>query len=288
MFGYVNTDKSLPKEKRGLWQAFMCSLCFSTKEIFGNFPRMLITNDVNFFNVLFHGILQIDVQTEKTRCVSSPVVKRTVIKRDELSDKLSAANVILSYWNVYDDVVDGGSAKKKIALALMQKAYQKAQKQWSELDEQVKEQYERLRRTEQSQCKVIDEVCHSFATLSQIFCRLTLGEQSSEYAETLCYNVGKWIYLIDALDDLEKDVKQKNYNPFAACMDISCAADAQKHEAEIRFLMYAVLNRIAQSYNDLNLVKYTCLTDNVLLHSIRQRTEQVMSKITQTEKKNGL
>ena len=169
MFGYVNTDKSLPKEKRGLWQAFMCSLCFSTKEIFGNFPRMLITNDVNFFNVLFHGILQIDVQTEKTRCVSSPVVKRTVIKRDELSDKLAAANVILSYWNVYDDVVDGGSAKKKIALALMQKAYQKAQKQWSELDEQVKEQYQRLRMTEQSQCKVIDEVCHSFATLSQTF-----------------------------------------------------------------------------------------------------------------------
>ncbi len=283
MFGYVDVTKSLEEGQRGLWQTFMCGLCFSTKKMFGNVPRMFISNDVNFFNVLFHSIENVDVQVERSRCFSHPIKKRSVLKTTSLTDKIAVANVILAYLNVYDDVVDDGGAKKKLALSLYKKAYRKAQKQWPELDSVICNRYEQLRQLEKSSCDSLDAVAHSFATLSQDFCTLVL-ERSNEFAETLCYNVGKWIYLIDALDDVEKDLKKKNYNPFISCYKANSLDELCNHKDEITFLMYAVLNRIAQSFNDLNLSKYTCVLTDVLFRNIREKTAYVLKKLTKSEK----
>lgn len=283
MFGYVGITKDLEAGQRGLWQTFMCGLCFSTKKLFGNLPRMFISNDINFFNVLFHSVENVDVQLEQSRCFSHPVKKRSVLKPTFLTDKLAVANVVLTYWNVYDDVVDGGGTKKKAALFLFKNAYRKAQTQWKKLDEAICARYNRLRELERSGCTVLDEVAHSFAALSQDFCKLVLEEHSNEHVETLCYNVGKWIYLIDALDDVQKDLKRKNYNPFVACYGLKSVGDLLKRQEEVNFVMYAVLNRIAQCFNDMNLSKYICVLKNVLFESIREKTEQVLEKLKKSE-----
>lgn len=279
MFGYLDITKNAEEGQRGLWQTFMCGLCFSTKKLFGNIPRVFISNDINFFNVLFHSVEQIDAELEHSRCFSHPFKKRTVLKMTELTDKLAVANVLLVYLNVYDDVVDGGGAKKKAALALCKKSYVRARNIWEGMDTVLCARYEELRKLEKENCKSPDIVAHSFALLSQDFCRLVLEDRTSEFAETLCYNVGKWIYLIDALDDAGKDIKRRNYNPFVSCYGAKTVGDLSAHKEEITFLMYAVLNRIAQSFNDLNLSKYVCLLKDVLFCSIREKTSQVLAKV---------
>ena len=279
MFGYLDVDKGkLEEGQHGLWQTFMCGLCFSTKKLYGNVPRMFISNDVNFFNVLFHSITQSDVEIEHKRCFSHPISKRTVLKETSLTQKLSVANVLLTYWNIYDDVLDGGSVKKRTALKAFRKAYLKSKKDYPELDAMLSKRYGELRELEQSNCDSIDRVAHSFAQLSQDFAVIVLGDQANDYAQTLCYNVGKWIYLIDALDDAEKDVKRHNYNPFVACYKANTVKDLTQKYDELSFEMYAVLNRIAQAYNDLNLTKYTCILNNVLFESIRGKTKEILKR----------
>lgn len=279
MFGYLNIDKSqLEQGQQGLWQTFMCGLCLSTKKLFGNTPRMFVNNDVNLFNVLFHSILGADVQIDNQRCVAHPFTKRPIQRPTELSDKLAIGNVILTYLNLYDDVVDGGNAKKS-ALRLYRKTYRKAQKLWPELDQALQQHCAQLRQLEQGGCNSLDQVAHSFASLSEDFCKMVLGEASQEFAQTLCYNLGKWVYLIDALDDLRKDLKRHNYNPFVACYNATTLQEVAAHKDEITFLMYAVLNRIATCYNDLNLQKYHCILHNVLHVSIRSKTQQVLAKL---------
>lgn len=280
MFGYLNIDKqSLQDGQKGLWQTFMCGLCFSTKKLLGNFPRMFISNDVNFFNVLFHSVKNIDAEIENGRCFSYPVTKRTLLKTNELTDKLSMANVLLAYWNLYDDVVDGGSLKKKSALKMFKGAYNKAKRALPDLDTALDERYKQLRELEKSNCVSLDIVSHSFASLSQDFCCIILGENTSEFAETLCYNLGKWIYLIDALDDVDKDVKRNDYNIFVKKYNVKSSLELLPYKEEIQFVMYAVLNRIAQSFNDLNLTKYTCILQNVVYESIRSKTKEILDKI---------
>ncbi len=279
MFGYLDIQKDKINDgQRGLWQTFMCGLCFSTKKVVGNFPRMFITNDINFFNVLFHSILQIDVVVEHKNCFSHPIKKRTVIQTDDLTDKLALANVLLTYWNLHDDVVDGGG--KRLVASIYKKYHKKSKKLLKDLDDVIAQRYEDLRKLEQSRCQSIDQVADSFALLSQDFCKIILGEKSCDYAEILCYNLGKWIYLIDALDDVKKDIKSKSYNPFVACYGVGNAKQLSLHIEEITFTMYAVLNRIAQSFNDLNLTKYHCILQNVLFDGIRDKTKEILGNIT--------
>ena len=278
MFGYLDIEKDKLVQERGLWQTFMCGLCFSTKKLYGDYPRMFISNDVNFFNVLFHSVTNADVSVTNKRCFSHPIRARSVLDTTELTDKLSVANVLLTYWNIYDDTIDGGSVKKSCALRLFRKSYRKAKNNFPELDEMLAKRYGELRELEQSQCGSIDRVAHAFAELSRDFAVLVLGEQASEHLQTLCYNLGKWIYLIDALDDVEKDIKRHNYNPFVSCYGAKHASDLKAKYDDISFEMYAVLNRIAQSYNDLNLTKYTCILNNVLFDSIRNKTKQILTR----------
>ena len=283
MFGYLDIEKDkLEQGQHGLWQTFMCGLCFSTKKLYGNYPRVFISNDVNFFNVLFHSVTNADVSVTNKRCFSHPIKKRSVLQETYLTDKLSVANVLLTYWNIYDDTVDGGSVKKKTALRMFRKCYAKAKRDFPELDGLLSKRYGELRELEQSNCSSIDRVAHAFSQLVQDFSTLVLGEQANEYTQTLCYNLGKWIYLIDALDDVEKDIKRHNYNPFVACYGVSSFDELKTKHDELQFEMFAVLNRIAQCYNDLNLQKYTCILNNVIFDSIRNKTKEILNRY-QTE-----
>lgn len=279
MFGYLDIDKgTIEQGQRGLWQTFMCGLCVSTKALYGNFPRAFITNDINFFNVLFHSATQTDVEIENKTCFSHPLKKRTILKTTPLTDALASANVLLTYWNIYDDVLDDNSLMKRTALRSFNKSYAKAKAALPQTDEMLAAMYSELQSLEKSGCTSIDKVAHSFAVLTQQFCVQMLGDAASEHLQTLCYNLGKWIYLIDALDDIEKDLKSGSYNVFALSYNIGGKDDVAKNLDEIQFLMYASLNRIAQAYNDLNLTKYACILKNVLFEGIRNKTKQVLSK----------
>lgn len=282
MFGYLDIDKgTLEKGQIGLWQTFMCGLCFSTKKLYGNFPRMFITNDVNFFNVLFHSIKGCDVEIEHRHCFSHPVKKQTVLQQTELTDRLSTAGILLTYWNIYDDTVDGGSLSKKTALKAFNRAYKKAKSNFPEMDEMLARSYKELREMETQGSGGIDRIAHAFAQLSEEFATLVLQEDATEHVKTLCYNLGKWIYLIDALDDAEKDLRKKEYNPLVAHYGVSSFDELKSQHDELQFEMFAVLNRVASSYNDLNLTKYTCLLDNVIFKSIRNKTTQILLKYTE-------
>lgn len=279
MFGYLDVDKqTLEEGQRGLWQTFMCGLCFSTKKLYGNFPRMFISNDVNFFNVLFHSILGQDIEIYESRCFSHPIKKRTIIKQTELTDRLATANILLTYYNVYDDTVDGGSIGKTTVLKSLNRAHGRAKRDFPELDDVLAKRYQQLREMEQSGIDGIDRIAHAFSQLAEDFATLVLGDKATDHAKTLCYNLGKWIYLIDALDDAEKDLKKKQYNPFVAHYGAKSFAELATKYDELQFEAFAVLNRIASAYNDLNLTKYTCILDNVIYKSIRNKTNEILRK----------
>lgn len=282
MFGYLNVNKqNLNEGQQGLWQSFMCQLCISTKRLIGNLPRMLISNDLNAFNVLFHSVLQRDVTVLQARCASHPIKKRAILQTDEISDNLALSNLLLMRWSLYDDVVDNKSTSKKIALRFISSAYKKCKQRLADVDGAIERHYAELRKLEKENCAVIDLVAHPFACLTQDFCKLTLGEQSNDYIEALCYNLGKWIYLIDAVDDAKDDLRSGDYNPFVCCYNAKSMAELAQNEAEIRFTLFATLNRIAQSFNDLNLTKYNCVLTNVLFDSIRDKTTTLLNNLKQ-------
>ena len=286
MFGYIKVakDKMEPGEF-ALHHAFFCGICISSKEQMGFRSRMLTNFDIAFFNVLFHSYLDLDVEIFDSHCITTPRKKRSIVKRDELTDKLALSNVILSYLNLMDDVLDEKSLKKRLALMAIKRPYKKAKKLFPEMDEQIKKYYFELTDLEMHNCTVFDKVCHPFAELSRVFAKVILGDKANEYILDLCYNLGKWIYLIDALDDLDKDAKKKSYNPFIACFDgyKDSKQFVRDNIADLEIVFYSTLNKIAENFNDLDLGKYYCVLKNVLHVSVRDITAKVFAKYLNEE-----
>lgn len=279
MLGYVNIDKEkLNDSEKGLFQTFMCGICISTKELFGELPRNLVTNDINILSILIHSYGQIQPQMYSAKCISSPFRKRTIFTRTELFDKLAAANIILCYASIYDGTIDNPSAKKKIAKSALEKYYEKAVKILPNTAEKIKTLYAQLRELEKENSSSIDQVCECSAKMLEAVL-LDMVENPDAKLVNLCYNIGKWVYLIDALDDIAKDIKRKNYNPLLAYFGETTAKEfAEKNKQELEYIFYSTLNQIATDYNDLNLQMFRCVLDNVIYHGIREKTQQVLEK----------
>ena len=292
MFGYIKVDKSsLSGGEYGLYHSFFCGICISSKEQFGFSSRLLTNFDMTFFSILFHSFLEIDISIDNKHCITTPIRKRSIQKRTDLCDKVTQANVILSYLNLLDDVADEGGLRKRIALGIIKRHYKKAKKLFPELNDVLVDDYEKLKNLEKDACNSFDMVCHPFAHLSRRLAEVLLEEKSNEYVLDLCYNLGKWVYLIDALDDLDKDHRNKNYNPFISCFGgfKNGKQFVSENYAQLQFVFYSMLNKIAESYNDLDLGRYVCIMNNVIHKSIRNKTENIFGKyIEQGEKSESI
>lgn len=282
MFGYLNVDKNSAEDKeKGLFGTFMCSLCLSTKRLFGNIKRLSVSNDINLFNVLFHSFLNEEVKVEMGKCVLSPFKDRPLIHPNALTDKLACYNMILIYYNLADDLLDERSPVKRIVFASFKKSIGVAKEKELGFYNAVKDEYEKLVALEKNDCCVLDEVCHPFSEISRKLAVCALGDRCTPRIEELCYNLGKWVYLIDALDDLQKDLNKKMYNPILKCFGYdgeSVNRFVKKNRNELDFVFYTALYKIAQCFNDMGLEKYVCVLKSVFHKSLRRKTEDVFGR----------
>ena len=214
MFGYVKTDfPNLYIKDDTLYKAMYCGLCKSIGKCCGNKCRLVLNYDLTFLSVLLHNVCNIDVKVEKQRCLVHWFRKKAMSNVTELSKRIANLNVILAHYKILDDIIDNGKGKfKKL---FINKGYKKAKKSEPILDEIVRIGYENLRKLELDRCESIDIVADCFSNIILNCVKELSGEYFSESLSNLAYNLGKWIYLIDAIDDFDKDLEKKSYNVFA-------------------------------------------------------------------------
>ena len=104
-----------------------------------------------------------------------------------------------------------------------------------------------------------------------------LGEYKSEDTHNLFYGIGKWVYLIDALDDYDKDVKKKNYNPFLRAFgQPSRAQMLEKNGEEVDFIFKSVFAQNAECLKKIRFYFNHDLTDNIVLRGLPSATRRVL------------
>lgn len=281
MFGYVKPNEPyLYKKDDVLYNALYCSTCKCLGKNCGQRARLTLTYDITFLSLIIHNIKGIDVDIKKSHCVTHIFRKRPMAKIDEIGLFCADVNVILSYNKILDDITDVN--KGKIKRLFLKKAYKKACKRNSKIDEIVKEEYDALRRLENENCASLDVICDPFANMLKRISIYSLQEKSTPATENLFYQIGKWIYLIDALDDIEKDVKNKNYNPFVAIYGNKPFDEICKSQ-ELAIVLNGIFISIKEELNKIDF-KFNCdLINNILLMGLPTETQRILKK----ELKNG-
>ena len=278
MFGYLKPDKPyLYMKDDVLYQALYCGVCKSIGKNAGQIARFTLTYDVAFMSAICHNILGVDVKINKEHCITHVIRKTPVAAPDEISLMLADVNVILAYYKLLDDTVDEkkGALKSKIFV----NAYKKAKKRMPEFDNIVKTQTANLLALERANSDSIDMVADSTANILVNASRQVLKDKSTEYTDGLFYSIGKWIYLIDALDDYDKDVKKGNFNVFFNAYKETSFENLIKNKGEeISFVFNGIFLKIAENYSQIKTYYNTDLVKNVISRGIPEVTKSVIMK----------
>ena len=276
MFGYVRTDlPHLYIKDDVLYKAMYCGVCKGIGKTCGLCARMGLSYDVTFLSVLLHNIAGIDVRIEKSHCLTHILRKKPMAQVDELTKKIGAINTELAYYKYTDDIKDGDRGKGK-RLWFVQ-GHKRAKKLYPEITAIIEKNLANQERIEKANTDSIDRAADSTATMIAELSEYLLEDKSTQETNLLCYAIGKWIYLIDALDDYDKDKKKGAYNPFLLAYGAENRAElVEKNEEEIRFIFHSLFYDIKENLIKAKLHFNRDLVDNILLRGLPATTERVL------------
>ena len=277
MFGYVRADTPyLFIKDDKLYRAMYCGVCKGISEVCGQSARMGLSYDVTFLSVLLHNLAGIDVKIEKSHCLTHCIRSRQMAETDELTRQLGALNTALVYFKYTDDIEDGDRGRGK--RLWFKKGYKRVQKRYPEIARIVRENMQAQAQVEKAKTDSVDRAADRTATMLAEFSDYALGEKRSVQSHNLCYAIGKWIYLIDALDDYDKDKKKGAYNPFLLAYGADCrrALLQGEHGEEVRFVFNAIFFDIRENLSQLKFHFNRDLSDNILLRGLPMMTKRIM------------
>ena len=275
MFGYVIPDKlNMYIKDFNVFQSFYCGLCKTLGETGAEFTRLCTNYDVTFYNVLLHSLTNTPVTFERKLCAYNGK-KKVAVKTDELSTKIADVAVMLVYYNLEDDVYDGKKSRA-ILKDMLAPRKKKAAKRLGKIDEIMQKSFSDLRKLEKENCDSIDRVADTFATLMRDMTRLLI--KTDDNIDTFCYNLGRLIYLLDAVDDVEKDSKFGEYNPLV--LNYGKCTQKQdylaKNADELSFLLNSTYNKMVGSYNAMDVKMYEGVLSNTIYLGIKMQVERLL------------
>lgn len=217
MFGYV---RPLRQELRckdfDLYRATYCGLCRCLRRRYGPIAPLFLSYDLTFLALLLWSPEE-RFEPCRGRCHANPLIQKPMCPDSPALDRAADVSVILTWWKLKDAQRDEGAAGRAGARSLellLLPAYRKAAGRCPVFDRTARGCLEELERLEQENCPSLDRPADAFARLLQAAAPEE-GEQQRVLSQLL-YHLGRWIYLLDARDDLEEDLAAKRYNPVAA------------------------------------------------------------------------
>lgn len=218
MFGYVRPYREeLAAGEQESYQAIYCGLCHVMGRRYGFLSRFFLNYDFAFLAMLLSPASN-ELSLERRRCVACPLKKKAVCSCDRGLETAAGESLILSYWKLRDTVLDGDFRERMTARflsILLRRGYRKAAADYPEFDRQVRGCLSELRELEQENSPSLDRTADTFARILQAATPRT-NDTKERAMRQLLYHVGRWIYLVDAWDDLEEDRAKGSYNPIRA------------------------------------------------------------------------
>lgn len=182
-------------------------------------------------------------------------------------------NVLLAYYNLVDDWKDDKSYTKKTVAAMLEKDYQRVAKNYPRQAKAIENYIAKLSEYEENKETNIDLVAGlTGEMLGEIFA----WKQDEWYDElkTLGFYMGKFIYLMDAYEDLKQDEKKDAYNPLRF-LDTD---DEQEFETLCRLMMTSMISECAKSFERLPILLHADILRNVLYSGVWSKYEYIQLK----------
>ena len=215
MFGYIlPPQKEIAPQEYDQFRLAYCGLCHTLQRRYGFLSRFILNYDFTYLAILLSA--GEETETRCGRCPVSPLKKQCYAAGSDALDLAADESIILTYWQLLDGVADHGflkGLKYRILASVLRPAYRKAAAYRPDFAAITQEQLRLLDDLEKNCCDSLDRPADTFATLLAAAADALKDPMHRRILQQLLYHLGRWVYLIDAADDLPKDFAAGNYNP---------------------------------------------------------------------------
>lgn len=279
MFGYVVANKAeLKIREYEVYQSYYCGLCKCLKERGGNFSRMSLSYDMTFIYMLLSGLYEPEEKTEPCKCVLHPLEKRTM-RKNEIADYVADMSILMMYYKCQDDWDDERKISRKAMMGALGGKYRAVSGRYKEKIERIRELMEELRKGEEENSADIDAMSGLFG---MIMAEL-LVYREDDWAPILSrmgFFLGKFIYILDAYDDMEEDKKKGRYNPLYKLYE------TVDFEGDCRQILTMMIAECSREFEKLPILQNIEILRNILYSGVWGRYESV-SAARQEKMKNA-
>lgn len=286
MFGYVRPFKPELKIKEfESYKSVYCGLCKAIGKGYGTVARTTLTYDMTFLAMLRMSVDEENVCTEHFRCALNPFKKKCRASGHRELDYAADASSLLFYYTVKDKIKDPGFLDKLqgiISFPLASYLRKRAMKRSIGLDEKISHALKKLSICETEKKANIDEPAAAFGeVLSDVMSFGIDNKNNHEILKRVGFFLGRWIYIIDAYDDLEKDIKEKSYNPVALLWgkgNISAHDIKKVASEEISYTLTLSLHEALLALQLLDLRRFEGIIMNILERGLLSVQEGILFK----------
>lgn len=277
MFGYIVPDKPEMKMKEyDLFKAFYCGICKNMGKNCGNVSRLALNYDCTFLALILTAISDIKPVLTKKRCLLNPFRKKNIIQSPVI-EYAADMNAVLAYHKLKDNIRDERDLKSIMVFGFFAFANRRMRKKYPQISKTIEENLGKLSEMEKEGFDNLDEICEPFCNIMQkimVYEPFIKDKSMIEPLKWMGYNMGKWIYIMDAYDDLVKDAKKGSFNPLIAKYKEDCWS--QETKERIKVILFYSLDQIVKAYNLLDVDKVKGIVENIIYSGMFEKTRSVL------------
>ena len=279
MFGYIVINKSELKFREfDVYHSYYCGLCRVLKERYGAAGQMTLSYDMTFLVMLLSGLYEPETSISFHKCIAHPF-ERHQSRINRFTEYVADMNVLLSYYKCVDDWKDERKYLKYAYSKLLKGKCGRMETVYGDKMNRVDHLLQEISRGEKEAGSNMDQMAGIFGeVMAEIF-----AWRKDEWEDSLRrigFFLGKFIYLMDAYEDLEQDIKKGMFNPLREM------SEHEDFEDSSRYILTMMMTECAKTFETLPIIEDVEILRNILYSGVWCRYETVRKRREEKRIKN--
>lgn len=275
MFGYIIVNKQEMKFREfDCYQSYYCGLCQNLKERYGRSGQITLSYDMTFVIMLLSSLYEPETDGGSCKCIAHPFEAHPT-RRNQFTDYAADMNILFSYYKSLDDWVDEKKLSGRAEAAFLRKKNDRVTEKYPQKAERIYALLENIRLYEKAGEKNIDLASGCFGEIMAEIFAWRQDEWEDELRK-MGFFLGKFIYLMDAYEDMEKDAKSGNYNVFLYKKEE--AESAEEFEKSAYTILNMMMAECCRAFEKLPIIENVEILRNILYSGVWCRYEMVRRK----------
>lgn len=284
MFGYVTIDKPELKVKEFYrYKSYYCGLCRTLKEEYGFRGRMTLSYDMAFLVLFLTSLYETPTKELQSHCPLHPV-KKIPMLQNEISEYGAKMNILLVYFKCEDDWKDDKNLKGIAGMHLFRKKAKELCKEYKRQAQVIQKQLKVLAVYEEKQEETLDLAAGAFGKLmAELF--VYKEDMWEQELRNFGFYLGKFIYIMDAYEDLEEDLKTGSYNPLKAVKKNS--KDDNDYENTVQQILVMMMAEATAAFEKLPLLWDSEILRNILYSGVWAKYNKKQKEKQEKQERDG-